>query len=75
MLVDESLANSAFGQQFAVFPPQPASPVTSTRLCSPPKTLIEVLQCCLNLDCDRIRPESRTSGVNATGSYNCRHST
>ena len=35
----------------------------------------EVLQCCLDLDRDRIRPESRTSGVNATGSYNCRHST
>ena len=35
----------------------------------------EVLQCCLDLDRDRIRPESHTSGVNAGGSYNCGHPT
>ena len=73
MLVDESLANSAFGQQFAVFPPQPASPRDVNALVF--LTLRPSSKCCLDLDCDRIRPESRTSSVNATGSYNCGRST
>ena len=72
MLVDESLADSAFGQQFAVFSPSGVPRDVNALVFL---TLRPSSKCCLDLDCDRIRPESRTSSVNATGSYNCGRST